>query len=66
MTIKDKFIAMIMDLAKMSELKFGIERFRDYNSLTPAIANTGEKTLDKIQTIEFKDVYFKYPHSKNM
>lgn len=48
----------------MSELEFGIERFRDYNSLTPAIANTGEKTLDKIQTIEFKDVYFKYPHSK--
>lgn len=64
MTIKDKFIAMIKDLAKMSELEFGIERFRDYNSLTPAIANTGEKTLDKIQTIEFKDVYFKYPHSK--
>ena len=28
MTIKDKFIAMIKDLAKMSELEFGIERFR--------------------------------------
>lgn len=62
-SIKGKFVAMVVDLSKMKELEFGITKFREYMNMDSLIQDTGDLELKEIQTIEFRNVSFSYPHS---
>lgn len=60
---KNNLTSLVEDIAKLNESEYAIRKFKEYMKLEPLVIKNNKYEIDKIESIEFKHVYFKYPNS---
>ncbi len=64
-TFKSNLTAMVADISKLSESEYAIRKYKEFMSFEPLIVDKNGRDIEKIESIEFKNVSFKYPNSEN-
>jgi len=65
-TLKDNLIGLIEDLSRLQESDYAINKFHEFMQLNSIMEDNGKLILEKINTIEFKDVFFTYPNTDKL
>lgn len=60
-TLKENLLGMVEDISKLKESEYAIQKYQDYMNIKPLLHTMGTKSIEKIETIELKDVCFTYP-----
>lgn len=63
-TFKSNLLGMVEDISKLRESEYAIDKYKEFMALSPVIKDDGGLDIDSIEKIEFKNVSFIYPNSK--
>ena len=62
-TLKDNLLGIVEDVSKLKESEYAIQKYQDFMNIKPLLNAVGTTSIEKLETIEFKDVCFTYPNT---